>query len=313
MPLHQANGQWIHYDDTGGDLQTVVLSHGFLTDSEMFTPQIAALGSELRIITWDARCHGRTETTDDAFTYWDLADDLRGLLDHLGIERAVIGGSGQGGFTALRFALKHPDRVSALILLSTEAGTEHSHKVATYMAMLERWEDAGLNEQMAETMAAIFLGTEWSGRDPWIAKWRQIPRSLLRPGFNTLVGREDIHDRLGRIKAPALVIHGTADASIDIERGERLCAGLANCRRLITIGGGGHACSLTHHKLVNLAVLQFLLDLVREPPRRANRRGHERRSDVMRRRGERRFLTRASGDRRVLFPLDRRVAERRTR
>jgi pimeloyl-ACP methyl ester carboxylesterase len=312
MPLYQSNGQWIHYEDTGGNLPPVVLAHGFLMDHEMFTPQIEALGSERRIIAWDARCHGKTETTDDPFTYWDLADDLRGLLDHLGIGRAVIGGMGQGGFIALRFALNHPDRVSALILLSTEAGPEHPDKVATYEATLDMWEAAGWNAQMAETIAAILFGTEWSGREPWIAKWQQIPRSLLRPAFKALVGRDDIHDRLGQIKAPALVIHGTADAAIDIARAERLCSGLANCQPLVTIGGGGHACNLTHPELVNLAVLQYLLDLAPRMPRAAERRRHDRRTHLTRRIGERRYMARAGGDRRVLFPVERRVAERRT-
>jgi pimeloyl-ACP methyl ester carboxylesterase len=78
LALDKINGQWIHYQDTGGDLQPVVLAHGLLMDSEMFAPQLEALRSRYRIITWDARCHGETETTDDPFTYWDLAEDLRG-------------------------------------------------------------------------------------------------------------------------------------------------------------------------------------------------------------------------------------------
>jgi 3-oxoadipate enol-lactonase len=311
MPLHNSNGQWIHYDDAGGHLQPVVLAHGFLLDREMFAPQIEALGSEYRIITWDARFHGKTETTDDRFTYWDAADDLRGLLDHLGIERAVIGGANQGGFTALRFAINYPDRVSALILLSTHAGTEDPHRVAIYNAMLDVWEAAGLNDHMAEEIAAMLLGNEWSGRDQWIAKWRQIPRSLLRPAFHALVSRDDIQDRLGQIQAPAIVIRGSADATLDIAQAERLRSGLANSRQLITIEAGGSACNLTHPRLVNLALLEFLLDVVPEGPRRVERRGHQRRSDVRRRMGERRGWIRAGAGRRALFPADRRVAERR--
>ena len=230
MPLHEINGQWIYYEDTGGNLPPVVLAHGLLMDHEMFAPQLEALSSEYRMITWDARCHGQTETTDDAFTYWDLAEDLRGLLDHLGIARAVIGGMSQGGFVALRFALKHPERVAALILLSTQAGTEDPAKAVIYAQMLDVWEGEGLNDQLAEMIGAILLGNEWPGREAWIAKWRQRPRSLLRPAFNALVSREDIHDRLGEIKVPALVIHGTADAAIDLDLAQRLCSGLANCR-----------------------------------------------------------------------------------
>jgi 3-oxoadipate enol-lactonase len=311
MPLHKINGQWIHYEDTGGNLVPIVLAHGLLMDGEMFSPQIEARDPDCRIITWDARCHGQTETTDDPFSYWDLADDLRGLLDHLGIERAVIGGANQGGSVALRFALKHPERVSALILLGTQAGAASPEKVATYEVMLDLWEAQGLNDQLAEAIAATILGNEFPGRDVWITKWRQKPRSLLRPAFNALLERDDIHDRLGEIKAPALVIHGTADATIDIELAQRLGSKLDNCRSLITIQGGSHACNLTHPRHVNLAIQQYLAALVLRTPRGAERRGEGRRSHVARRFGERRDPVRESAGRRVLFPFDRRMAERR--
>jgi pimeloyl-ACP methyl ester carboxylesterase len=311
VPLHEINGQWIHYEDTGGNLDPVVFGHGILMDSQMFAPQIEAAGAGRRIITWDARCHGETESTDDPFTYWDLADDLKGLLDHLGIEKAVVGGMSQGGFVALRFALKYPERVSALILIDTQAGTEDPDKVATYQVMLDVWEADGLNEQLAETIAAIVLGNEWAGRAPWIAKWRQIPRSLLRQAFQTLVGRDDIHDRLGEIKAPALVIHGTADAAIEMDVAQRLCSGLANSRPLVAIDGGGHASNLTHPKLVNLAVQQFLGELEGMATRGAERRSEWRRSEAERREGERREPVRATVGRRVVFADDRRTAERR--
>jgi len=311
MPLCEVNGQWIHYEDTGGNLPPLVLAHGLLMDQQMFAPQVEAFSARCRVVTWDARCHGETESTDDPFSYWDLADDLKGLLDHLGIARAVIGGMSQGGFVALRFALSHPERVAALILLDTEAGAEDPEKVGLYGSMLEVWEADGLNDQLAETIAAIALGNKWPGRLEWISKWRQKPRSLLRPAFNALVSREDIHDRLGEITAPALVIHGTADAAIDLELAQRLCSGLANSRPLVTIEGGGHACNLTHPKLVNPVALKFLTELALPMPRAGERRVAGRRSDMTRRLGERRDPVRASAGRRVLFPFERRGSERR--
>jgi pimeloyl-ACP methyl ester carboxylesterase len=312
MPLCEVNGQWLYYEDTGGNLPALVLAHGLLMDHEMFAPQVDALRTRCRVITWDARCHGETETTDDPFSYEDVADDLKGLLDHLGIAHAVIGGMSQGGFVALRFALKHPERVDALILLSTQAGAEDPDKAALYGSMLEVWEADGLNDQLAETIAAIALGNEWPGRGAWITKWRQRPRSLLRPAFNALAGRDDIHDRLGEIKAPAIVIHGTADVAIDMELAQQLCSGLANCRSLITIEGGGHASNLTHPALVNPALEQFLAELALPIPRAGERRSAGRRSEMTRRLGERRDPVRAGAGRRVVA-LDRRMAERRGR
>lgn len=309
MPLYSVNGQWINYEDTGGDHEPVVLAHGLLMDRDMFAPQIEATEQGTRFITWDARCHGDTENTADPFTYWDLADDLKGLLDHLGVERAVIGGMSQGGFVALRFALKYPERVSALVLIGTQAGVEDPEKVAIYEVMLDVWEAEGLNDQLARTIAAIVIGNEWRGSDQWIAKWRQKPRSLLRQAFQTLVSRDDIRSRLGEIKAPSLVVHGTADAAIDIEEAHRLCSDLANCQQFVAVEGGGHACNLTHPKLVNLAIQEFLAGLELTAPQRAEHRANIIRADIERRSGERRLED--SPRRETLAPGDRRLAERR--
>jgi 3-oxoadipate enol-lactonase len=216
----------------------------------------------------------------------------------------------QGGFVALRFALRYPERVSGLILLGTQAGVEDPEKVATYEVMMNVWEADGLNDQLAETIAAIILGNEWAGRGEWIAKWRQRPRSLLRQAFQTLVTRDDIHKRLGEIKAPAIVIHGTADAAIDIEKAQRLCSDLANCQHMVAIEGGGHASNLTHPKLVNLAVQQFMGELALDRPQA---RTNGRHVEVERRAGERRDLGNASAENQSITPADRRVSERRSR
>ena len=261
MPQQTINGQRIYYEDTLGKGPPVVLSHGLLMDHEMFGPQVEALHSDYRVITWDQRCHGLTESTADAFTYWDSADDLAGLLDHLKVQQAVLGGMSQGGFVSMRLAVRHPERVGALVLFDSQAGVEDPDKAATYGVMLDVWEAEGLHDPMAETIAAILFGSDWPGRGPWIEKWRRQPRERLRPAFSTLVGREDIHDRLHEIMAAALVIHGTADTAIDMELAERLCSGLANCRGLVQIEGAAHSANLTHPEPVNQALVDFLSEV----------------------------------------------------
>src|SRR5260370_7751183 len=132
MPEHEVNGQRIYYEDSGGQGLPVVLSHGLLMDHEMFAPQVDALRSQYRVITWDQRCHGLTETTTDPFTYWDSADDLAGLLDNLGIERAVLGGMSQGGFVSLRFALRYPERVRAIVFFDSHPRPQDPDKPPTH-------------------------------------------------------------------------------------------------------------------------------------------------------------------------------------
>ncbi|HYZ57647.1 MAG TPA: alpha/beta hydrolase [Streptosporangiaceae bacterium] len=99
MPKAALNGTEINYAGTGGDGPVVVLSHGFLMDQSMFAPQVKALAPEFRVLTWDQRGHGWDQSGQGGtpargpFSYWDSARDLLALLDHLGVQRAVLGTS----------------------------------------------------------------------------------------------------------------------------------------------------------------------------------------------------------------------------
>jgi len=260
MPFVEISGQNIRFDDSGGEGPPVILSHGFLMDREMFASQVNALAREFRVITWDERGFGETEFDGKPFTYWDSAGDCLGLLDHLGIEQAVLGGMSQGGFLSLRAALLAPERVRALVLIDTQAGAEDPERLPAYRQMQETWMQAGPVDDLANAIAGLIIGDpELSGS--WIAKWRELPRETMKAPADCLFEREDITDRLGEIHCPAIVFHGTADVSIEIDRAERLCSGLAGCEGVVRIEGGTHASNLTHPDEVNGPLLDFLRSL----------------------------------------------------
>ncbi len=257
MATAEVNGATIAYDDTGGDGPPVVLAHGFLMDRTMFADQVAALRDRYRVITWDERGFGDTLYDGGPFTYWDSAADCLGLLDHLGIDRAVLGGMSQGGFIGLRAALLAPERVRALVLLDTQAGTEDPDAVPLYRGMIDDWVANGPSDEVAEISASLIIGDPDLGA-VWIARWKARPKEVLaRPG-DTLLERESIADRLGEITAPALVVHGTADVAITMDKAEALAAGLSGCAGVVTVEGGTHAANMTHPGPVNEAVLAFL-------------------------------------------------------
>lgn len=257
MPFAEVNGQRIRYDDSGGDGPPVVLAHGFLMDREMFAPQVEALSPEFRVITWDERGFGETEFDGQPFSYWDSARDCLGLLDHLGIEQAVLGGMSQGGFLSLRAALLAPDRVRALVLIDTQSGTEDPERLPAYRQMAATWLEVGPVDELTEAISALIIG------DPalnavWIAKWHELPRENMRQVSDCLFDRDDITDRVDEITCPAIVFHGTADASIEIELGEALCSALPGCRQLVRVHGGTHTSNLTHPDQVNGPLEEFL-------------------------------------------------------
>jgi pimeloyl-ACP methyl ester carboxylesterase len=254
------NGQRLYFEDSGGSGAPVVLAHGFLMDHEMFAPQVAALAPEFRVITWDERGFGLTEFDGKPFTYWDSARDCLALLDHLGIERAVVGGMSQGGFLSLRAALTAPARVRALVLLDTAADVDSPETLAGNQGMLDTWAAVGPVDELAEAIANIIINDP-AENPRWITKWQKQSKGYLAEPGRCLLGRDDISPRLGEIACPAMVVHGEADTALTIDKGEALAAGLVGCSRVVRIPGAAHAANLTHAALVNPPLLEFLRSL----------------------------------------------------
>src|SRR5439155_890685 len=80
--------------------------------------------------------------------------------------------------------------------------------------------------QLLEMVAAIIVGNKRPESATWIAKWRSLDPAKLTYIYRTLMDRDDITGRLGEIRVPAIVIHGTEDVAIDISMAEKLCANL---------------------------------------------------------------------------------------
>jgi pimeloyl-ACP methyl ester carboxylesterase len=259
MPYADVNGQRVFYEDTGAGGGVVIFSHGYFMSHAMFDAQVAALRDRWRCIAWDERGHGQTETTAEPFSYWDSASDLFGLLDHLGVERAVLAGMSQGGYLSLRAALMAPDRVRALVLMDTQPGVEDPEKAAGYDQLIEAWvSPEGPPQEVVDTVAAIILGPGYADAARWMDAAKQIPPATVRQIYSTLMTREDdVTPRLAELTMPALVIHGEQDLAIDLDSARMLADALPD-GELVVIEGAGHAANLTHADAVNPPLEAFL-------------------------------------------------------
>jgi pimeloyl-ACP methyl ester carboxylesterase len=263
MPFAEVNGQRLYYEDAGEtDAPAIVFSHGLYMDHSMFDAQVDVLRDRWRCITWDERAHGATESTTEPFTYWDSANDLLGLMDHLGIEQAVLAGMSQGGYLSLRAALTAPERVRALVLIDTQSGTEDPAHLEGYDQILDAWTNSpdGAPQEVLDIVAAIILGQGWEGTAHWQEKWRRESNDRIRQAYDTLVGREDdVTSRLSELTMPAVVIHGVDDVAIDAPTAQQLADALSS--ELHLIEGAGHAANLTHPADVNEKLHRFLAGL----------------------------------------------------
>ena len=263
MPFAEIDGERLYYVDEGGDGLPVLFSHGFLMDHSMFDPQVEALRSAVRCVRWDERGFGLS-TCRGAFTYWDSASDAVALLDLLGIEKAVFAGMSQGGFLSLRAALAAPDRVAGLVLIDTCADVDPDEVIAGYQGMHDAWLEHGPVDAVARPVADLILGADFPDTERWLGKWRFRPAEDLTHPFNALVGREDVSDRVGSISCPTLVVHGTDDVSITMDRAEATAAALQDVRGFVRVDGAAHAANLSHPDQVNPPLRDFLDDLQKE-------------------------------------------------
>ena len=117
MPHAEVNGARIYYDHHGEGIP-LVLSHGGWTDTSHWLPNVGPLSRRWWIVLWDRRGCGRSSDPAEGHTWRIWQDDLLGLLAHLGIESAYVGGCSYGALLSLELALEQPHLVRALVLES---------------------------------------------------------------------------------------------------------------------------------------------------------------------------------------------------
>lgn len=256
MPSAVVNGQTLHYDDTGGDGPPVVFSHGFAMDRGMFDPQVAACRDEFRCVSWDQRGHGGTEDDGRPFSYWESAADLLGLLDDLRIDSATLVGLSQGAFLSMRAALSAPERVRALVILSSRAGLDAQEVTDGFAGLRAEWTANGPGN-VQDFLYGMLIGDP-AHQGETFRRWQDWDRDRVARSIDALTGRDDITDRVGTITVPTLVFHGEADEAIPFPVGEELAGQLGKVVRFVPVPGAGHTASLTHPELVNPQLLDFL-------------------------------------------------------
>lgn len=253
------NGPAISYTDTGGEGVPIIFSHGLFMSREMFGPQIEEFSRDHRCITWDERAHGDTQW-EGPFTYWDSADDLIALADHLRIDKFIHFGFSQGGLLALRAVLKYPERFIGLIQCSTQAGGLAGEEEQAFREIVAEWIELGPTESKLDFLVSLILGP---GADEqfWRDYWKTLTPVKLRDATYALYDAKSIYDRLPEIKQPTLVIHGLADVSTPVERAVRVADEIPDSRGLLLVEGGPHALNLTHADQVNDACRNFVNDI----------------------------------------------------
>jgi 2-succinyl-6-hydroxy-2,4-cyclohexadiene-1-carboxylate synthase len=257
---------------SSGQGTPLVLLHGFTGSAETWAPLSAALGDRYTTHAVELPGHGGSAAPDDAGRYalGRLAADLARLLDVLGVERAAVLGYSLGGRAALRFALEHPGRVSALVLESTSPGivdpVERAARRAADDALAESIEREGI-ARFVERWEQLPLWASQSTLPDAVRERLRAQRMASSPRglANSLRGagaaaEQPVIERLDAVAVPTLLIAGALDTKY-VALG-RLMEQAMPRARLAIVDRAGHAVHLERPDAFAALVAEFL-DAVR--------------------------------------------------
>lgn len=243
----QIPGRTLHYVRHGDPAGEPVLLIQGLSGSHASwgAPFLDALGPGLDLIAYDHRGIGGSSEIDGPFTIADLAGDAAALLDALDLESAHVVGISMGGMVAQELALAAPGRVRTLTLGCTYPGGEGAQLTdpATVQRMIESFA-SGDPEVILRSSFEINVSPAYAATP---GAWESFREAALAARAPVPVLFEQLRAtaahapgaRLGEITAPVLVIHGDADAVLDVANGE-LIARLIPGARLEILPGVGH-------------------------------------------------------------------------
>ena len=268
MPIAHVNGTDIFYK-VGGQDDPLVLIMGLGADHRSWGPQISAFKHDFTMLTFDSRGIGKSARVTEPYTLRTLADDVIGLMDHVGFGKAHVLGVSLGGMVAQEVAINYPERVRKLVLVSTTPGGGGPETMHPELLKATGFKDGSMPSAagVKDVDVKKFIGPLVSlAFNRWRYRLFLVPlaRVYMRLGgiggiaaqFRA-VQDHDTRDRLGLIKAPTLVITGAADRVVPPSWSDVLATRIPNAR-LVKVEGGSHAFHMEMKDRFNREVLDFL-------------------------------------------------------
>jgi pimeloyl-ACP methyl ester carboxylesterase len=266
MPIARVNGIRLYYEESGSG-PPLVLVHGFSCGIRSWDPQIRALCGTRRVIAYDVRGFGMSDAPERADGYSQALSvaDLAGLLEHLDIDRAAVGGLSMGGNIALNLAITHPGKVSALIVADTGAGSDET---ATWIAAAQHFAEVAERDGV-EAFADLAIENPLFGRyisgdaqrERFIRTCLTVHRArgIAHTAREVLCKRPTLYalePRLRALRIPTLLIVGEHDAPC-VKVHEYLVCTIRGARAAV-LPGVGHLSNLEAPEAFNALVRSFL-------------------------------------------------------
>jgi 3-oxoadipate enol-lactonase/4-carboxymuconolactone decarboxylase len=258
MPTIRANGVELFYDLTGPEeAPIVVFSTSVGATLEMWDRQVGAFADRFRVLRYDTRGHGRSQVVEGRTSIEDLADDLAGLLDALGIAKAHLVGLSLGGMTGQALALRRPEKLKSLVLMATsayvppaEAWTQRAATVRTQGmgavadVVMGRWFTRAFKERAPEMVAETrrrFVANDANGYAICCEAIRDM----------------DLRPAIAAIRTPILILAGADDPATPVAMMEDIRLRIPDAEMVI-VPRAAHLLNIEQPEVVNAHIGAFL-------------------------------------------------------
>jgi 3-oxoadipate enol-lactonase len=236
----------------------LLLSNSIGSTAGLWDQQVERFSASFRVIRYDTRGHGRSDTRPGEYALDQLGRDALAVLDGVGVWRAHFCGISLGGITGLWLGVHAPERIGRLIAANTAA------RIGTTTLWTERMRTVrseGMRAIADATMVRWF-SLSFRDRNPTIVeRFRSMLAGAPAPGYAgccAALRDADVRGDLGRIRAQTLVIAGAHDVVTSVEDAAFISDRVANAR-LVTLDAA-HLSNVEQPDAFNSAVLDFLAE-----------------------------------------------------
>lgn len=260
MTFARINGTLLHYRLAGPEgAPALVFANSLGTDARIWDAVIAPLADRYRCLSYDKRGHGLSDAPEGDYRLDHHLDDLIGLFDHVGVDRAVVVGVSIGGLIAQGLALRAPERVAGLVLCCT---APRMGDAAMWSSRIETARAKGLAPLADPVMARWFSPDFRRDRPVDLSGWRNLFLRTDPLGYaNTCATLRDtdLSADISRIWAPTLILAGDADLAAPVDL-VRTCTAIPGSR-LEILAGVGHIPSIEQPAVVAGLIADFLKEV----------------------------------------------------